>query len=397
MLFYDPILSGNRNIACGTCHHPRFGTSDGLSLGIGEGGEGLGTERRPTRGADRIVKRVPRNSPGLWNLGARDIRVLFHDGRLSVTDYYASGFNSPAEEDLPEDLNSILAAQALFPITAQFEMVGHREENEVAMAANRRLEEAWPLIAQRVRTIPEYARLLMAANPEIVAPEDITISHIANALADFMAFEFLSIDSRFDQYLAGDETALNETEQRGMEVFFGHGGCSNCHSGPLLSDQGFHALALPPIGPGRTRRFDPRARDLGRMGETDDLADAYRFRTPMLRNVAITGPYGHNGAYATLHDMIRHHLDPVSGFDRWQPESVVLTVAAWLAATDFVTLSDRREVARIRSRVDIEPRRLTDAQVSDLVAFLHSLTGTDSIKGRLGVPDAVPSGLEMDR
>ncbi len=95
-----------------------------------------------------------------------------------------------------------------------------------------------------------------------------------------------------------------------MELFFGAAKCSSCHSGKLLTDQKFHALALPAFGPGRTRRFDPMVRDVGRMGESDDIKDAYRFRTPMLRNVALTAPYGHNGAYPTLTAMVRHHLNP---------------------------------------------------------------------------------------
>ncbi|MFK7744613.1 MAG: cytochrome c peroxidase, partial [Roseobacter sp.] len=77
MLFYDPILSGNKNIACAHCHHPDFGTGDGLSLGIGEGGQGLGPKRTPGQGEDRIAKRIPRNAPGLWNLGARELHTMF--------------------------------------------------------------------------------------------------------------------------------------------------------------------------------------------------------------------------------------------------------------------------------------------------------------------------------
>ena len=100
-LFYDKILSGNQNISCGTCHHHRFGGSDGLSLGIGEGGIGVGPARLPGFGDSRIKKRVPRNASALWNIGAKEVKILFQDGRLSVSDEYENGFNSPAEEWLP--------------------------------------------------------------------------------------------------------------------------------------------------------------------------------------------------------------------------------------------------------------------------------------------------------
>ncbi|MEO1790363.1 MAG: cytochrome-c peroxidase, partial [Pseudomonadota bacterium] len=110
LLFYDKILSGNRNNSCGTCHHHEHAGTDGLSLGIGEGGSGVGPERTAGTGTDRIRKRIPRNAPALWNLGHRDIRVLFHDGRLSLADTYENRFDSPAEEWLPDGLDDIVAA-----------------------------------------------------------------------------------------------------------------------------------------------------------------------------------------------------------------------------------------------------------------------------------------------
>ena len=114
-----------------------------------------------------------------------------------------------------------------------------------------------------------------------------------------------------------------------MALFYGKAGCSGCHSGSLLTDHDFHALMLPHFGPGRTRVWDTIVRDVGRMSFTDRLEDAYRFRTPSLRNVALTGPYGHNGAYASLEDMVRHHLNPRESFEAWTrttssfPKSVV--------------------------------------------------------------------------
>ncbi|MEL6452160.1 MAG: cytochrome c peroxidase [Pseudomonadota bacterium] len=396
LLFYDRILSGNRNIACSTCHHPDLGTGDGLSLGIGEGGQGLGPARTAGTGDDRIRKRIPRNAPGLWNLGARDLHVMFHDGRLSVADTYENGFNSPAEEWLPDGLDNLLAAQAIFPLVAQFEMAGNPKENEVAGAVHRRIDYAWPILADRVRHTPGYATAFVAAYPHINHATDITIADIANALSAFMIWEWTSFDSPFDAQLTGDGQALTPSQKRGMDLFYGTAGCATCHSGPLMSDQKFHALGLPPFGPGRTRRFDPMVRDVGHMGESDDLADAYAFRTPMLRNVALTAPYGHNGAYATLEGIVRHHLDPKGSFDAWRPQMAALPDVPWLAGIDFMVWQDSREMARQRAAVALPRRMVSDAQVDDIVAFLHGLTGATATQGRLGVPTSVPSGLPVD-
>ncbi|MEX0348412.1 MAG: cytochrome-c peroxidase [Paracoccaceae bacterium] len=385
-LFYDPILSGNRNITCAHCHHPDFGTSDGLSLGIGEGGVGLGTDRSAGTGDSRIKKRIPRNAPGLWNLGARELHTFFHDGRLSKSDQFGNGFDSPAEEWLPQGLNSLLAAQALFPLVAQFEMAGNPSENEIIGAVHDRIDAAWPILAKRVRIDPKYQQAFVTAFDHIDSSDQVTIVEIGNALAAFMVVEWKSIDSPFDAYLRGEEAAMTAAQKRGMDLFYGKAECARCHSGPLLSDQKFHALGLPPFGPGRTRRFDPYARDVGRMGESDRLEDAYRFRTPMLRNVALTGPYGHNGAYSTLEGVIRHHLNPDQALTSWTPEKANLPEAKWLAATDFVIWQDRREMQRQRRARDVESLTLDDDEIADLVAFMHALTGRNVDDTPFGVP-----------
>lgn len=396
LLFYDRILSGNRNIACSTCHHPDLGTADGLSLGIGEGGEGLGPQRTAGTGDNRIRKRIPRNAPGLWNLGAKDLHTIFHDGRLSVADTYENGFNSPAEEWLPEGLDNLLAAQAIFPLVAQFEMAGNPKENEVAGAIHQRMDYAWPILADRVRHIPAYEEGFTEAYDHIYTGSDITIADIANALSAFMIWEWTSFDSPFDTYIAGDAEALNMQQKQGLELFYGKAKCSTCHSGPLMTDQAFHALGLPPFGPGRTRRFDPMVRDVGRMGESDALEDAYAFKTPMLRNVALTAPYGHNGAYPTLEGIVRHHLNPLHSLDNWVPATAALPDVPWLAAIDFMVWQDSREMARQRAAIQIEANPLTNSEVDQIVAFLHALTGETANDDRLGVPKTVPSGLPVD-
>ena len=325
LLFYDPILSGNRNISCGTCHHHDFFSADGVSLGIGEGGTGIGPDRVDGVGDHQIKKRVPRHAPALWNIGAHEFRVFFHDGRLSESDDYGNGINSPAEEFLPDGLDSVLSAQALFPLVAQFEMAGNPKENEIAGAVHDRIDTAWPIIAARVNAIPAYQDLL----------GEVTISSIANALGAFMDSEWRSYDSPYDL------GTMNAAQSRGKVLFYGDAGCASCHSGPFQTDHDFHAIGLPAFGPGRTRQFESIARDVGRMSESDALEDAYKFRTPSLRNVELTAPYGHNGAYPTLEGIIRHHLNPRQSLDMWTPELARLPRAEKSAGCGFRNLARR--------------------------------------------------------
>ena len=395
LLFYDKILSGNQNISCGTCHHPKFGSADGLPLGVGEGGDGLGPERTAGHGENRIERRVPRNAPGLWNLGARDVEVLMHDGRISVSNSYGNGFNTPAEEWLPEGLNNLLATQALFPLTSETEMRGEPEENEVAGAVNQRIDYGWPIIAKRVRTIPAYGEKFVSAFDHIEHAQDVTIVDIANAIGAFVALEFRSFDSPYDRALTGG-APLSAPQQRGQEIFFGKGQCASCHSGALFSDQSFHAMGVPPIGPGRTRKFDLVARDVGRMGKSNLLEDAYKFRTPLLRNVALTAPYGHNGVYPTLRGFLEHHINPREGFEQFSPKDVVLPRADWLSEDDLAIWQNAREVEQQRRAILPVKLDLSSEEIAELEAFLGALTGASVDQLPFGVPETVPSGLPVD-
>lgn len=390
LLFYDKILSGNRNISCGTCHHHDLAGGDGLSLGIGEGGEGVG----PDRVAIDIRKRIPRNAPSLWNIGHNSVDVLFHDGRLEVSDQFGNGFDSPAEEWLPEGLDNIVAAQALFPLTAQFEMAGNPGENDIAGATHDRIDAAWPIVSARIRANEDYVKMFMQAFDTVEESLDITIVEIGNALGAFITSEWRSFDSPYDAWVTG--TDLPDAAERGRALFFGEARCASCHSGPLFTDQGFHAIGLPGFGPGRTRTFDKLPRDVGRMGETDLLSDAYRFRTPSLRNVALTAPYGHNGAYPTLDAIIRHHSDPAAARAAWTQDMANLPDVPWLVTVDFAIRQDSREMIRQDAALDINPVSLSDAEIVDITAFLHALTGETAKDRPMGRPSAVPSGLPVD-
>jgi cytochrome c peroxidase len=396
LLFYDKVLSGNQNIACATCHHHDFNSADGVSLGIGEGGTGLGKQRSAGAGPDQIHERVPRNAPGLWNLAHQDVKFMFHDGRAEVSDDFGNGFRTPAWIFLPKGLNSLLAAQALFPVASETEMAGQPGENPIAGAAFDGAHHVWPLITERVRNIDAYVPKFTEAFDNVNDASDITIVEIANAIAAFVGTEFRNFDSPFDKYLNGDETALDDAQARGMELFFGDVGCVSCHAGPLLSNQSFQALGLPPFGPGLTFLNDPIPRDVGRMAISDNLDDAYRFRVPFLRNVALTGPYGHNGAMPTLEAMVRHHMNPQESNAKWRADMAILPSVPWLASSDFALRDNIAENDRVRSRISIDLPPVTDAEIADIVAFLNALTGETALQRPMGRPDMVPSGLPVD-
>jgi len=397
LLFFDKVLSGNRNISCATCHHPRFGTSDGLSLGIGEGGHGVGIDRIPGTGQARIKKRVPRNSLGLWNLGAVDQTILMHDGRISEADTYENGFNTPAEEWLPAGFNDLLAVQAIFPLIAQFEMAGNLNENEVIGAVHDRVDYAWPIIEERVRQIQGYRSLFVESFAHIEHPSEISIVDIGNAIGAFVNHQWRSYDSPFDDYVKGNRDALTDKQMRGLALFFGEGQCANCHSGKWFTDNQFYALGLPAFGPGRTRRYNDIARDLGRMAESDALDDIYRFRTPPLRNVELTSPYGHNGAFKTLEEIIRHHLNPHLSRSSWSISQAVLPEIREFKKVDLIIQNDRLEMERYTQKLDIEPVNLGEDDIDALTAFLRSLTGRSALAPSMIIPDEVPSGLKVDK
>ncbi len=389
LLFYDPILSGNQNISCATCHHPRFGTADGVSLSLGEGATGLGLERVASV-ENRPEQRIPRNAPGLWNLGADEFTVFFHDGRLEVDPTQPHGIRTPLGAEMTVGFQSALSAQAMFPVLSPDEMAGHYSENDVSQAVRMGFLSqpggAWDIIANRVAAIPEYAAAFEAIAPG--AP--VTFTEIANVIADFMVFEWRADNSPFDQYMI-DGTPLPDAAQTGMALFYGDAGCSSCHSGWLQTDHQFHAIAMPQIGPGKAARFEDHARDDGRFRVTGDETDAYAFRTPSLRNVTLTAPYGHNGAYRELEDVIRHHLDPVGALEAYLIDAAVLLD---FPADDLAVQNDETQRAAIGAANVLEPQDLSDDEVAALVAFMKALE--DPVE-RLGVPERVPSGLPVDR
>ena len=393
-LFFDPILSGNRNIACATCHHPTLGSTDAVSLSIGEGGFGLGTKRIVDED-NHPISRIPRNAPALWNLGLKSTKVMFHDGRLSLDENAPFGIKTPKGLEMERPVKSLVAAQAMLPPTSDNEMAGHGNENPIAQAGHEgRIKGPngiWAQLAARVDAIPEYRR---AFDWVIGADRPIHMTDIANAIGAYIAFEFRCTDSPFDRFLDG-RASLEPAALRGVELFYGKAGCADCHSGANFTDQSFHAIAVPQIGPGKGPKHLEIA-DIGRGAVTGNPEDDYRFRTPTLRNITLTAPYGHAGAYADLEDMVRHHLNPTDALGTYRPEMAVLHKTPTPLADDFKILSDPEEMIRIAAATEIEPISLSDGEISDLIAFLGSLTDSQPVGSRLGIPSSVPSGLPIE-
>lgn len=369
-LFADEILSGNRNISCQTCHHPEFGTADGLSLGLGEGATGIGLRREANEG---IRKRVPRHSPHLFNLGHKSVTEQFWDGRVSIDPDAPSGYDSPAEAWLPHGLTSLSAVQATLPVTAQFEMAGNTGENEVIGAVRQRIDYAWPVIVERVIADDEYWQLISAAYPELERRRDTRYAHLANAIGDYMNSEFRSFNAPIDRLARGENISITADQRAGLDLFYGKAQCGECHSGALFSDGNYYSLGLPPMGPGRTRQWDPWARDLGRMAVSNRAEDAYAFKVPTLRNLSFTAPYGHNGAYATLRAMIEHHNDPIHALENYDRTQAILPEAPHIEVVDWIGFADKRELERIKRSVDLQPLNLSSDEIDQIIAFLQLL------------------------
>lgn len=387
-LMFDKILSGNRDVSCATCHNPINSTTDGLSLSIGTGGTGSG----PSRALSQAPQFVPRNSQELFNRGYPEFTQMFWDGRVSRST--TGELQTPAGDRLPAGLSGALAAQAMMPVTTRLEMRGRAGDvdrfgapNELAQFGDNEEPAVWAAVMQRILAIPEYVSLFQAAYPA-VAPSDLGFQHAANAIAAFETDAFTFDNSPFDRYIGGDNGALTEEEKRGALLFFGKGNCGACHVGPHLTDQQFHSLGVPQIGPG----FSPESpEDHGRERVTGEPDNRYQFRTPPLRNVELTGPYMHDGAYTTLEAAVRHYLDTFAALRSYDPtqlrEDLPSTYLSNGSTLDAMAAS-------IDNRVGV-PLELTDADVGSIVAFLKSLTDPAARSLTGTIPASVPSGLPV--
>ncbi len=309
MLFMDRRLSHNNTLSCGMCHVPEQGfTSNELGTAVGLEGQS-----------------VRRNSPTIFNVAY--VEQLFHDGR-------------------------------------EFSL-----ENQVwgpLLAGNEMANPSMGYVVEKIRLLPEYKGRF-----ERTFGRGPNAANVGQALAAYQR-TVLSANSRFDRWYYGKrKDALNAEEQAGFRLFAGKGGCAACHTiGPrhaLFSDQDFHNTGIGyansmqlvrrhkvQLAPGvhtevtdkDLEAFEPPIPDVGRYEVTLDPADSWKYRTPGLRNVALTSPYMHDGSLATLEDVVEFY--------------------------------DRGGIANPHLDPLVKPLGLSGAEKRQLVAFLRALTGDNA-------------------
>jgi cytochrome c peroxidase len=379
-LAFDKILSGNKDISCMTCHLPSFATGDGRSLSIGQGATGFGFARVHPQGVF-----IPRNAPQLFNLFA--IKPLFLDGRVAVD---AQGkFVTPAAQLVTAHMTSAfefgaLSALPLFPVLSRSEMRADAG-NELADVKDKTPQQVWEALMARLGRVQEYRRMFEAA---YLGKRfgDMNFGHASNAIAGFFVDQLAVNNSPWDRFLAGDDAAMTEPQLRGAKNFMS-ARCSICHNGPALTDNLFHNVAVAQIGPGEGDGPDGRD-DFGRMRVTGNPADQYAFRTPALRNVELTGPYGHDGAFFDLRAFVDHYSESHLKLQAFTPSSLEPLLVGTMQPTKDAILATRDPLL---TGVFFE-----DPVIDDVTEFMKALTDPAALDLSYLVPATVPSGLPVD-
>jgi cytochrome c peroxidase len=328
-LFKDKRLSADDTVSCETCHDPERGFVD----------------HKPTAVGIRDQK-GHRNSPTVLN--AMFNAAQFWDGRSKT-----------------------LEDQAKLPILNPIEMGMASPED----------------VVKKLRGIPEYSAAFQK-----VFGRDVEYDDVAAAIAAFERQQF-SANAPFDRYIHGDAKAIDASAKRGWSLFNGKARCTECHAFnvalPLFSDQKFHNIGIAAhktdfIAMARTAAATVRAGDidqidrlaletdlseLGRFLVTKQPADIGAFKTPTLRDVAITAPYMHDGSLATLWDVMDHYnkggvpnpfLD--GGMQRLGlTEAEMDDMVAFLATltSDRYAAFGKEEMARQRAKKSVRPERDT--------------------------------------
>ena len=384
LLWFDTIGGLNDDNTCGGCHSPTNGFGDTQSIAIGVDNNGI-------VGPDRTGPRNQRRSPMVINT-AFFPRLMWNSRfeALSGNPFDNSGgFLFPAPEGLTlSHLSHLLQSQAFIPPTERVEVAGFTfpgGNDDIRQEVLRRLNE-----------IPEYRKLFGKSFPAVKNGAPIDFDMFGRAIAEF-EFTLTFADAPIDKYARGKKNALTEDQKRGALLFFGAARCVECHavsgrSNEMFSDFREHVVGLPQLSPAFSNMtFDgPGANeDFGLEQITGNSADRYAFRSSPLRNVALQPTFFHNGAFTTLEDAIRFHLDALSAATSYDP------VAAGVDADLSGALGPIEPVLAKIDPLLATPVSLTDAEFRQLVDFVRNGLLDDRArpeKLRKLIPSEVPSG-----
>ncbi|HSQ19208.1 MAG TPA: parallel beta-helix domain-containing protein, partial [Blastocatellia bacterium] len=344
LLFFDPILSGDNDISCATCHHPDLGFTDARALSMGKGGKGLGAQRE----GGAVVRR---GAPTLWNAAYN--HKQFWDGRA---------------DDLED--------QAKGPITSDIEM----NENP-------------DVLVKELKDIPEYARWFDSA----FAGHDgsaVTFDNVQKAVASFER-TLTANNSPFDRFVRGELGALTPEQRRGFNLFrSGRTRCFECHGIPTFANRDFKIIGVPEV--------EGSQPDYGRFEVTKGEGNKYAFKVPTLRNVVLNAPYMHNGKFKTLEEVLDFYAaggGPGVGFKEPKVDDKIHTytitpeekqdlIAFLYALTDESNLPEFPE--KVPSGLPVVPRLANPAR--ELVAKYNAGSSKEVIADRASQTITVKAG-----
>jgi cytochrome c peroxidase len=386
-LFFDTVGGLNNDNSCAGCHAPSAGFGDTQSIAIGIDNNGI-------VGPNRDGPRNQRRTPSIVNTALYP--TLMWNSRFASLSRdpfdNSEGFVFPLPEGM--SLSSqphLLTAQAFIPPTERVEVAGFDfpgDSNDIRAEVIRRINE-----------VPAYRKLFGKIYPSVRNGGPITFDMFGAAISEF-EFTQVFADAPIDKFARGQRNAMTADQKKGALLFFGAANCVACHkvsgdSNEMFSDFEQHVIGVPQVVPefGNVVFDGPgQDEDFGLEQVTGNPDDRYKFRTSPLRNAGLQPTFFHNGAFTTLEDAVRHHLNVFASAQSYSPAD---------AGLDADLQGPTGPIAPVLLRLDpllSQPVNLTEDEFRQLVEFIrYGLLDPRARPEHLmrAIPHNVPSGRPM--
>lgn len=387
LLFFDTVGGLNNDNNCSGCHSPTAGFGDTQSIAIGVDNNGV-------VGTGRTGPRNQRRTPTVVNT-AFFPNLMWNSRFASLSDDpfdNSAGFIFPAPEGTTlSHLPHLLTAQAFIPPTERVEVAGFHFPGDSSDIRNE--------VLRRINNVAEYRKRFGKIFPSVRVGGPITFEMFGAAIAEF-EFTLVFADAPIDKFARGQRNALTEDQKRGALLFFGAARCVQCHSvsgksNEMFSDFEQHVIGVPQIAPiaGNVTFDGPgQDEDFGLEQNTGNSADRYKFRTSPIRNMALQPTFFHNGAFTSLEDAIRHHLNVNASVSSYDPV---------IAGVDPDLAVRRGPMGPVLARIDpilSTPINLSEDEFQQLVDFVrHGLLDQRARPENLRrmIPRSAPSGFPV--